>query len=211
MSTKTLTHLLPLFLAVAVGHCSSDVPIYLAPAIDGIGPMVRFDVFHKPFAEIPIPNDFATRYDATSPTGRRLNASVLAGPTAWEQATRAELDKLSGWGTLAPITVSFSAPIDPEVILKRHGNDLFDTRDDAVLVLDVTHGSPTRCDAVPLDLGQGNYPQVLAEPQVYDADPRSQLQTLVFEETEEDTNGNGELDLGEDTDMDGVQIGRAHV
>jgi hypothetical protein len=95
-------------------------------------------------------------------------------------------------------------PIDPEVILKRHGNDLFDYRDDAVLILDVTPGSPTRCQAVPLDLGQGNYPQVLAEQQVYDADPRAALQTLVFEETEEDTNGNGVLDPGEDTDMDGV-------
>lgn len=204
MSLKSLVRLLPLVLAVSLGHCSSDTPNYLAMSMDGSGPVVRFDVFHKPFADIPLPNDFATRYDASSPTGRRLNASVLAGPTAWEQATRAELDKLSGWGTLAPISVSFTEPIDPEVILARHGDDLFDYSDDAVLVLDVTPGSPTRCDAVPLDLGQGNYPQVLANQEVYDSDPRSKLQTLIFEETEEDTNGNGVLDPGEDTDMDGV-------
>lgn len=204
MSIKSLSRLLPLLAALGAGGCLSDDPSFLGVATAGKGPVVRFDVFHKPFPEIPLPNDFATRYDASSPTGRRLNASIVGGTTAWEQATRAELDKLSGWGTLAPITVSFSEPIDPEVILARHGDDLFDSKDDAVLILDVTPGSPTRCQAVPLDLGQGNYPQVLAQTDVYEADPRSQLQTLVFEETEEDTNGNGVLDPGEDTDMDGV-------
>jgi hypothetical protein len=204
MSKKSLTRLLPLLVVLGAGACLGDAPAFLGSTPAGKGPMVSFDVFHKPFPEIPLPNDFATRYDPTSPTGRRLNASILAGPTKWEQATRAELDKLSGWGTLAPITVSFSAPIDPGVILKRHGDDLFDTSDDAVLVLDVTPGSPTRCQAVPLDLGQGNYPQVLAQQDIYDADPRAALQTLTVEETEEDTNGNGVLDPGEDTDMDGV-------
>jgi hypothetical protein len=206
MSTKILRSLrLPLLVAlVCASGCFSDAPSTLGPAASGPGPVVRFDVFHKPFADIPLPNDFATRYDEASPTKRRLNASVLAGPTAWEQATRADLDKVSGWGTLAPIAVSFTAPIDPEVILSRHGNDRFDDSDDAVLVLDVTAGSPALCEAVPLDLGQGNYPQVLANQEVYEADPRAHLQTLVFEETEEDTNGNGVLDPGEDTDMDGV-------
>lgn len=195
--------LVPL-VAGAAGGCFSDAPAFLGEAALGTGPVVRFDVFHKPFAEIPLPNDFATRYDEASPTGRRLNASVLAGPTAWEQATRADLNKLSGWGTLAPLTVSFTAPIDPEVIIKRHHGDRFDSRDDAVLVLDLTKGSPGFCQAVPLDLGQGNYPQVLAETTAYESDPRAGLQTLVFEETEEDTNGNGLLEPGEDTDGDGV-------
>ncbi|MFT3764968.1 MAG: hypothetical protein QM820_05535 [Minicystis sp.] len=204
MRSKSFSLLVPLTLALGAAGCSSQDPEYLAKAAQGTGPEVRFDVFEKPFPEIPLPNDFATRYDADSPTKRRLNASIVTGPTKWEQATRAELDKLSGWGTLAPITVSFDAPIDPEVILARHGNDLFDTSDDAVLVLDVTHGSPTLCQAVPLDLGQGNYPQVLAQPQIFDADPRSDLSTLTIEETEEDRNGNGKLDPGEDTDMDGV-------
>lgn len=193
-----------LVLALGAAGCFSQDPEYLAPTPQGDGPEVRFDVFQKPFPEIPLPNDFATRYDPDSPTKRRLNASIVTGPTKWEQATRAELDKLSGWGTLAPITVSFDAPIDPEVILARHGDDLFDTSDDAVLVLDVTRGSPTLCQAVPLDLGQGNYPQVLAQTQIFEADPRSGLSTLTIEETEEDRNGNGKLDPGEDTDMDGV-------
>ncbi len=205
MPAKILSRLVPVALLVgATMGCSSDAPTLLGMSAPGGGPVVKFDVFHKPFPEIPLPNDFATRYDASSPTKRRLNASILAGPTTWEQETRAQLDKLSGWGTLAPITVSFSAPIDPEVIYKRHYNDRFDTSDDAVLVLDVSPGSPGFCEAVPLDLGQGNYPQVLAEPTVYDSDPRANLQTLTVEETEEDTNGNGVLDPGEDTDMDGV-------
>ncbi|HRG96458.1 MAG TPA: hypothetical protein PLR99_09430 [Polyangiaceae bacterium] len=186
------------------GGCFSEAPTFMGEPSRGTGPVVRFDVFHKPFAEIPLPNDFATRYDEGSPTRRRLNASVLAGPTAWEQATRADLNKLSGWGTLAPLTVSFSAPIDPEVLIKRHHGDRFDTRDDAVLVLDVTPGSPGFCQAVPLDLGQGNYPQVLANTTIFESDPRAGQQTLVFDETEEDTNGNGVLDPGEDTDGDGV-------
>ena len=205
MHTKILSRILALGLvAGATGGCFSDPPTFLGLAATGNGPVVRFDPFQKPFADIPLPNDFATRYDASSPTLRRLNASILAGPAAWDQGTRAELDKLSGWGTLAPITVSFSAPLDPEVIYKRHYNDRFDYSDDAVLVIDVTPGSPGLCDAVPLDLGQGNYPQILADQTVYESDPRSTLQTLVFEETEEDTNGNGVLDPGEDTDMDGV-------
>lgn len=204
MRTKNLSCLLPLVLAFGAAGCFSQDPEYLAPAAQGNGPEVRFDVFQTPFPEIPLPNDFATRYDPSSPTKRRLNASIAAGPTRWEQATRADLDKLTGWGTLAPITVSFSAPIDPEVIFTRHGNDLFDTSDDAVLVVDVTKGSPTLCQAIPLDLGQGNYPQVLAQPQIFEADPRSHLSTLTIEETEEDLNGNGKLDPGEDTDMDGV-------
>lgn len=195
---------IPALITLATAGCLSDPIEYLGLAAPGPGPAVVFDVFHKPFPEIPLPNDHATRYDETSPTKRRLNASVLAGPTRWERATRAELDKLSGWGTLAPISVSFSTPIDPAVILARHGDDLFNFKDDAVLIINVTPGSAGLCEAVPLDLGQGNYPQVLAQQEVFDADPRASLQTLVFEEIEEDINHNGALDPGEDTDMDGV-------
>ncbi|PKN58349.1 MAG: hypothetical protein CVU56_06220 [Deltaproteobacteria bacterium HGW-Deltaproteobacteria-14] len=190
-------------LALALTACIADPPT-LGPAGGGAGPQVRFDVYHLPFAEIPLPNDFATRYDATSPTLRRLNASIVAGPTEWERATRRELDKLSGWGTLAPISVSFDAPIDPQVIIDRHWRDRYAFDDDAVLVIDVTSGSPDLCAAVPLDMGQGNYPQVLQNQNMFESDPRADLQTLVFEEVEEDTNGNGALDPGEDTDMDGV-------
>lgn len=193
-------------LPLALSACTDD-PDSLGAATGQIGaetPVVKFDVYHRPFPEIPLPNDFATRYDATSPTRRRLNASILVGATEWEKATRAELDKLSGWGTLAPISVGFTAPIDPEVIIARHWKDNYAFDDDAVFVIDVSPGSPDLCKAVPLDMGQGNYPQVLENKDQFDADPRADLETIVFEEVEEDVNGNGLLDPGEDTDMDGV-------
>lgn len=194
--------LTPLFFLLA---CSPE-PEAVGTAEQGPGPQIKFDVFHRPLPEIPLPNDFATRYDASSPTRRRVNASMSfeVAPTKWEHAIREDLDRLSGWGTLAPITVSFSEPIDVEVFFKRHHGDNFAFDDDAVLVLDVTAGSPDFCKAVPLDLGQGNYPQGLPDTKLYEADPREGLQTAVFEEIEEDSNENGVLDPGEDTDMDGV-------
>jgi hypothetical protein len=197
---------LRLALTASLLFACSPAPETLGSADEGPGPQVRFDVFHRPLPEIPLPNDFATRYDATSPTLRRLNASMSfdVAPTKWEHAIREDLDRLSGWGTLAPITVSFSEPLDLEVFYQRHRKDNLRFDDDAVYVIDVTEGSPDLCKAVPLDLGQGNYPQVLAETKIYEADPREGLQTVLFEEVEEDANQNGVLDPGEDTDMDGV-------
>ena len=203
--TTTLHRTFSAALVVALAACTNEPPT-LGPAgrLAATTPVVKFDVYHRPFPEIPLPNDFATRYDATSPTRRRLNASIVAGTTEWERATRAELDKLSGWGTLAPISVSFTQPIDPEVIITRHWGDDYAFDDDAVLVIDVSAGSPGLCEAVPLDMGQGNYPQVLQNPSAFDADPRAGLETMTIEETEEDLDGDGVLDPGEDTDMDGV-------
>ena len=193
-----------ILVALAGAGCMGQDPTGLGPAAPGTGPQVRFDVRHLPFPEIPLPNNFATRYDATSPTGLRLNASVLAGTTDWERATRRELDKLTGWGTLAPITVSFTAPLDVEPIYQRHHQDPPDFSDDAVLVIDVTPDSPDYCGAVPLDLGQGNYPLTLPDTYEFPADPRAGLQQIEFEEVDEDANHDGVLDPGEDTDMDGV-------
>ncbi len=190
-------------LLLAPAACQSP-PSALRAADQGNGPVVNFDLGHLPFPEIPLPNDFATRYDPTSPTGRRLDVSVEAGTTDWERATRAQLNQLTGWGTLAPVTVSFSAPIDVEVIYQRQQHDIPDPANDAVLVIDVTPSSPDFCQAVPLDMGKGNYPTALPNPTLYPSDPRASLQQLVFEEVEEDVNHNGIFDPGEDTDMDGV-------
>ena len=43
---------------------------------------VKFDFFHKPLPEIPLPNDIATTFDKDSPTKRRVNASMIAPSTA---------------------------------------------------------------------------------------------------------------------------------
>ena len=175
----------------------------LSKTPEGAGPAVTFDPFHRPLPEIPLPNDFATRFDALSPTKRRINASMVA-PTVWEQRTRAGLDELDGWGTLAPISVTFKAPLDVENIIRRHHNDRYDTKDDVLLVVDVTKGSADYCKAMPMDLGEGLFPARLDRPDYYPDDPRGHHATLLFEETEEDLNGNGVMDEGEDTDMDGV-------
>ena len=92
-----------------------------------------------------------------------------------------------------------------ENIIERHQNDNYDFRDDAVLVVDVSPGSPGFCEPAPLDMGEGNFPFTIeAMDRYYPNDPRAGTQQLVFEEVEEDLNGNGVLDLGEDLDMDGV-------
>ncbi len=189
---------------LVVAACASPAPEALKAADPGTGPTVKFDVFHTPLPEVPLPNDFASRFDAASPTKKRLNASIEIAPTEWEKATRAGLDALSGWGTLAPISVSFTAPLDLKNIIARHHKDNLNFDNDAVLVLDVTASSNELCKAVPLDLGQGNYPTTLPNLDVYSSDPRHALVNLAFEEVEEDLNHNGVLDPGEDTDMDGV-------
>jgi hypothetical protein len=182
--------------------CGSLEPSGLAPTVAGPGARVRFDTFHKPLPDMPLPNDLATRFDSDTPTRRRINASLVA-PTTWEKKTRAGLDAIDGWGTLAPITVSFDGPLDIENILKRQG-DRFDPHNDVMLVVDVTRGSPDFCKAMPIDLGQGLFPTTLDRPDYYPDDPRGSLKQLIFEEVEEDLNHNGVLDPGEDTDMDGV-------
>jgi hypothetical protein len=175
----------------------------LATAPFGVGAKVKFDIAHRPLPDIPFPNDFATRYDASSPTKRRINASMEAS-TEWEKSARTSIDSLDGWGTYSSITVGFDKPLDVRNIIKRHQNDDYDTSDDAVLVIDVSPDSPDFCQAVPLDMGEGNFPVVLERREYFPNDFHNDNEQLVFEEVEEDRNGNGQLDLGEDLDMDGV-------
>jgi hypothetical protein len=191
-----------LLTAAVLWGCAAPEPQGLRRSDEGTGAEVKFDFFARPLPEIPLPNDLATRYDASSPTKRRLNASLLA-PTGWEKAVREQLSELDGWGTFAPISLSFTAPLDVEVIYERHRDD-YDFGNDAVYLFDVSSGSPDFCQAMPLDLGEGNFPFILERQAYYPNDPRGDTQTLVFEDVDEDLNGNGILDPGEDTDRDGV-------
>ena len=90
--------------------------------VEGLAPAqpadttVVLDFFHKPLPDIPLPNDLATRYDATSATGRRINASMLAS-TTFERRTRELVDQLDGWGCFSPISVGFSHQIDPQSVI----------------------------------------------------------------------------------------------
>ncbi len=186
---------------IVLGSCAAPEGTGLARTAPGTGAKVRFDVFAKPLPEIPLPNDFATRFDASSPTRRRVNASGVA-PTRWERATRADLDRLDGWGTYQAITVAFDQPLDVQNLIKRHVGDDYEPSNDAVYLIDVTRDSPDFCQRVPLDLGEGNFPLTLERTDLF-ANGRVGQQ-LLFEDQEEDQNRNGVLDPGEDLDMDGV-------
>lgn len=168
----------------------------------GDGPRIVWDLDAEPLPEIPLPNDVATWPDPTSPTGRRINASLIA-PTEMEARLRAEFDRLDGWGTFAPITIPFDAPLDVEELMARQGRGRFSASawaEHAVYVIDLDTGVP-----VPLDVDSGLLPRVTADPNAYyDADPRRGESNLLFETVDEDQNGNGVLDPGEDTDFDGV-------
>ncbi len=194
---------LPLLIAATLIACTPPLPQGLGLTPEGDGPKVNFDINAKPLPEIPLPNDFASRFDSSSPTLHRVNASIEAAPTKWEQRTRAGLDQMSGWGTLAPITVSFDAPLDLENIVARHQRPT-DFDDDALYVIDVTRDSPDFCKPVPLDVGQGHFPVILDDREYYPDEPHKSLETLAFEQEEEDLDGDGVMDPGEDTDMDGV-------
>ncbi|MBL8950375.1 MAG: hypothetical protein JNK82_06340 [Myxococcaceae bacterium] len=183
--------------------CAAPAPEGLMAAKQGPGPKVKFDIFHKPLPDIPLPNDYATDIDDRSPTKRVINASIEAAHTKWEKATRAELDKISGWGTLAPISVAFSELLDVEDIARRHQTPT-DVQDDAIYVIDVDETSPEKCQPVLLDLGQGHFPVVLDRKDYYNDEPHQANENLIFNQEEEDLDGDGELDPGEDTDMDGV-------
>jgi hypothetical protein len=181
---------------------------------EGNGPVVKFDMFAKPLPEVPLPIDIATRPDPNSPTGRRINASMVA-PTNMEHNAREKIDQLDGWGVYSPITVGFTHPdaeahpelarLDLQNIVDRHQGDDFDFVDDAVYVINMNSASPNYGKPVPLDIGEGNFPFILQEPnRYYENDPRGATSNILLETVEEDANGNGKLDPGEDTDFDGV-------
>ncbi|GAB4206711.1 MAG: hypothetical protein OHK0013_23630 [Sandaracinaceae bacterium] len=169
----------------------------------GNGPRVVWDLYAEGLPEIPLPNDVATWPDPSSPTGLRLNASLIV-PTQLESNVRGRFDELDGWGTFAPITVSFDEHLDLVELLRRQGGaDHFSTSDfaqHAIYLVDLETGLP-----MPIDLNGGNFPYVVTRPdQYFDHDPRAGENNLLFETVEEDLDGDGVLDPGEDTDFDGV-------
>ena len=186
------------------------LPACLHQSPDGLTPskpasvVVEHDFERRPLPRIPLPNDVATRFDATSPTGRRINASLIA-PTSFERLTRQLVDTLDGWGTYMPITVPFTGELDVQSIIDRHHHDDYATADDVMYVIDIDPDSPAFGELALLDLGQGNFPQTLRDRDGYwEGDARGDTLSLYVEEHNEDLNDNGILDLGEDTDLDGV-------
>ena len=153
MNHRTLASSLALALGLSALGCSVDeVPEGLRRTPPGDGPTVRFDLYHKPLPDIPLPNDSATWPDPTSRTGLRVNASIVA-PTEIEATARKKFDSLEGWGTYAPITIAFDkkpgqagAAIDLANVVKRHQGDDYELADDAVYVVNLDTGVPAIVD-----------------------------------------------------------------
>ncbi len=66
----------------------------------------------------PIPDDFWTRRDASSPTGLRLDLPVAVRRDVREviSGLRTELAQLDGWSPVAPIVLALSGEVDPATL-----------------------------------------------------------------------------------------------
>ena len=96
---------------------------------------------------------------------------------------------------MQPIMVPFTAPLDVTSVLDAHPDDNFDMSDDVIYVVNVDPKSSKFGHLYPLDLGNGNFPVSLERRDNYwKHDPRGGSVSLLFEETDEDLNGNGILD-----------------
>jgi hypothetical protein len=183
-----------------VAGCAEADGLMLAQQADVT---VKFDFDHRPLPDIPLPNDIATRPDADSRTGLRVNASMLA-PTGMEQRVRTLIDGLDGWGVYQPITIPFTGELDVQSILDGHRDDDYDTSNDVVYLINIEPESPEFGRIHHLDVGNGNYPIVLEKLDNYGSnDVRGTSLSLLFEEADEDDNGNGRLDPGEDENRNG--------
>ncbi|MBL4636404.1 MAG: hypothetical protein JKY56_21260 [Kofleriaceae bacterium] len=204
MSTFNKTSLLSIAIAATLGlGCLSDSAEGIAVS-EPAATTVKFDFFHKPLPDIPMPNDLATRVDKSSATGLRLNASKTAG-SLWEQRTREFIDRLDGWGTMQPITIPFTGPLDIASITAGHRDTDYNFANDVVYLINVDPDSKEYGKVQHIDLGEGNFPiSVKDKDHYWKNDPRLETTTLLFEEYDEDLNGNGVLDPGEDTDADGL-------
>ncbi len=199
----------------------------LAPTIPTGGPVVVYDIEARPLPEIPLPNNAATRLDPASPTGRWLNVSEQA-PTNYERDVRRKFNRMDGFGSFAPIAVRFDRLLDLDDLWKRHNGDGStgpdDFRDDAFYVLNVDPDCGRYGEEVAMDVGRGRVPLTLfghgqrvadeAAPggfvwdtwgnTLFPFDAHFDNNNFLFEEEEEDVDGDGVLDPGEDLDQDGV-------
>ncbi len=209
---KTVVRLIPVGIILAsalIMTCAQNKPPEgLAEAPPGKGPMIKFDLDAKPFPDIPFPNDSATRIDSSSPTGRRVNISVIAS-TRLESDLREKINRLSGFGIFGSITISFEELIDINTIIDRHqkNNDFID---DVAFVINLNPASPNYGKATLLDMGRGNFPlQLERNNNYFPNDPRANASNLFLETYDEDNKEEGIRDvfdpyIDRDTDFDGV-------
>lgn len=182
-------------IALASIECG-DAPKGLMKA-DAAEVTVEFDWDNRPLPEVPLPNDLATRPDPSSPTGLRLNASLIA-PTGMEQTVRSLVDSLDGWGLQQPIAIPFTGPISIESVLEAHRDVDYDLSNDVVYLINIDRDSEQFGRVHHLDVGNGNYPVVMERLDKYGPnDPRGWTLSLPFEEADEDVDGDGKMDVPE--------------
>jgi hypothetical protein len=151
--------------------------------------------------------------------------------TNYEARAREGFNQLDGFGTYAPIMVSFDQTLDLQDLWNRHnlhdpsqGKYRDDFRDDAVYLLNIEPSCQRYGEEVALDIGRGRFPvtqfrkaesqddplapqgQKIDFKSLYtfsEFNPYATYNNILFEERNEDLNGNGVLDVGEDLDFDG--------
>lgn len=109
------------------------------------GPRIIFDPLAVPIPEVPLPSDLLLQ--RTGDDTLAWNVSRRA-PTAMERQIRDLLPTLDGFGSFAPISVSFDQPIDLDSV---HAG--------SALLVDITPGD-TWGELVGLDFGDGHFPIV---------------------------------------------------
>ncbi len=129
---------------VAGGDSKFEAGVVL-PSEAPFGPKVVFDPLARPVPEVPLPNDLLLRTDGQ---GLAWNVSEHA-PTRMEQSIREHLPRLDGFGSFAPISVAFDAPLDLDTVGPH-----------SVRVVDITEGGAHRGEEVELDFGGGAFPIV---------------------------------------------------
>ncbi len=214
---KAPSCMVPLFvLCACISGCLSgseedvaDGGIARTAVVDGT--KIRFDPLADPMPEIPFPNDIATVVDPTTPTGRRINIRMKA-PTSLERNIRENINTLDGFGTFAPITVSFERPLDLRTV-----------NEQTIYLLNIDPTSQRFGERIPIDIPPYDEPVRTNYPLFIEGTPHSaqhpredydfgyfhfdyrwMVDNLLFEGVEEDRNCNGVLDPDEDTDFDGL-------
>ena len=139
------------------------------PNPGGDGPHVLFEPNAEPVPLMPFPNDLLTRSAPNTNTGKRLNIPTDAD-TELETKMRRLMNTLDGFGTFAPITVSFDAEID-----------LSSVGPESVIVVVADPASPHFGEIADIDFSGESYPVELKKPKkVFPVDPKGALGDFVF-------------------------------
>lgn len=162
------------------------------------GPKIVFNMQSAPFPDIPFPNDLLTRQDSSSPTGLRLNIP-WRGETSFAKRMREKLQTLDGFSTYGAIQVSFDKSLNIERLKRAQsykGGRVHPAKGDAIFLINIDSDSKHFGEAVPLDVGAGNFPITREETPLFINDTRASSSNLLFETEDEEK-------LGKDTNFDG--------